>query len=82
MQLLAQEPLLEQKVTCSLCKTRPHKNRGKDMDWALKASYEDLDPALYDTNKDPHEVKQFSIQQKVSKNSSKNERETYEYSSW
>lgn len=35
--------------------TRPDKIRGKDLDWALKASYEDLDAALYNTVEDPKE---------------------------
>ncbi|WP_282134014.1 sulfatase-like hydrolase/transferase [Seonamhaeicola maritimus] len=47
--------------------TRPNKTRGKDMDWALKASYEDLDPALYDTNKDPHEVNNLAFNKKYQK---------------
>ncbi|MEM9261705.1 MAG: sulfatase-like hydrolase/transferase, partial [Bacteroidota bacterium] len=37
-------------------RTRPHKLRGKDMNWALTASYADLDAALYHTKSDPGEV--------------------------
>jgi len=36
--------------------TRPHKQRGKDLDWALKANYEALDAALYRTATDPGET--------------------------
>ncbi|MDG1805472.1 sulfatase-like hydrolase/transferase [Flavicella sp.] len=37
-------------------KTRPNSKRGVKMDWAMTASYKDLDPALYDTKKDPDEL--------------------------
>ena len=40
--------------------TRPHKQRGKDLDWALKASYEALDAALYHTTTDPGETKNLA----------------------
>lgn len=36
--------------------TRPNTNRGKEMEWALTASYKELDPALYHMPSDPHEV--------------------------
>ncbi len=36
--------------------TRPNKNRGENLAWASNASYEELDPALYHTTEDPHEV--------------------------
>ncbi|CDF79822.1 arylsulfatase [Formosa agariphila KMM 3901] len=36
--------------------TRPSKKEGENMKWALIASWEDLDPALYDLTKDPREV--------------------------
>lgn len=41
--------------------TRPHKKRGQDLDWALHASYEELDPALYHTSSDPHEVQNLAF---------------------
>ncbi|WPR71108.1 sulfatase-like hydrolase/transferase [Flavobacterium sp. NG2] len=47
--------------------TRPTKERGKDMDWALNASYEALDPALYDMKKDPHEVNNLAFDKKYQK---------------
>ncbi|MDW7690621.1 sulfatase-like hydrolase/transferase [Flammeovirgaceae bacterium SG7u.111] len=37
-------------------KTRPNKNKGEKMDWALNASFKDLDPGLYHVTKDPKEV--------------------------
>ncbi len=36
-------------------KTRPSRKEGEHMKWALTASWEDLEPALYDTKKDPEE---------------------------
>ncbi|WP_168564577.1 sulfatase-like hydrolase/transferase [Crateriforma spongiae] len=36
--------------------TRPDKRRGVDMQWAMKADYEDLDPGLYHMPSDPHEI--------------------------
>ena len=36
--------------------TRPDKRRGVNMDWAMNASYEELDPALYHMPSDPHET--------------------------
>jgi arylsulfatase A-like enzyme len=36
--------------------TRPSKKEGENMKWALSASWEDLDPALYDLKNDAREV--------------------------
>ncbi|MDZ8117562.1 sulfatase-like hydrolase/transferase [Pontiella agarivorans] len=36
--------------------TRPDKNRGKNMEWARSASWEELDPALYHMISDPGEL--------------------------
>lgn len=41
--------------------TRPDKNRGRNMEWAMKADYKDLDPALYHMPSDPHEVKNLAF---------------------
>ncbi len=41
--------------------TRPHKKRGENMEWALNASYKELDPALYDMTKDPKETKNLAF---------------------
>lgn len=41
--------------------TRPDKNRGKNMDWAMNASYNELDPALYHFSEDPHEVNNLAF---------------------
>ena len=41
--------------------TRPHKRRGKNFKWALSASYEQLDPALYHMPSDPHEVNNLAF---------------------
>ncbi|SMP80063.1 Sulfatase [Neorhodopirellula lusitana] len=41
--------------------TRPNRNRGKDMDWALNASYKELDPALYHMPTDPGEVRNLAF---------------------
>lgn len=41
--------------------TRPNKKRGKNMDWAMKASYEELDPALYHMPSDPKEVNNLAF---------------------
>jgi arylsulfatase A-like enzyme len=43
------------------CQTRPYKTRGKDMQWAIEASYEDLDPALYHSASDPTEVNNLAF---------------------
>ncbi|MEN8662250.1 MAG: sulfatase-like hydrolase/transferase [Lentimonas sp.] len=37
-------------------KSRPHKKRGVDMEWALTASYEALEPMLYHLPTDPSET--------------------------
>lgn len=47
--------------------TRPSKIRGKDMNWALNASYEDLDPALYCMKNDPQETNNLAFSKKYSK---------------
>lgn len=47
--------------------TRPHKNRGKDFDWARNASYEELDPALYHFAIDPNEVNNLAFDKKYKK---------------
>jgi len=36
--------------------TRPDKTRGKNMEWARNATYKELDPGLYQTSADPHEI--------------------------
>lgn len=41
--------------------TRPDKRRGQNMEWALNASYNDLDPALYYSVSDPHEVNNLAF---------------------
>ena len=41
--------------------TRPHRNRGKDKDWAFHASYQDLDPALYHFAQDPQEIQNLAF---------------------
>ena len=47
--------------------TRPHKLRGEDMQWARRASYKQLDPALYHTPTDPHEVNNLAFHPKYQK---------------
>lgn len=44
--------------------SRPDKKRGQNMEWALSASYKDLDPCLYYTSKDPHEVNNLAFDKK------------------
>ncbi len=44
--------------------TRPDKKRGENMDWALHASYKDLDPALYDMKNDPNEINNLAFDKK------------------
>ncbi|PWJ35000.1 sulfatase-like hydrolase/transferase [Sediminitomix flava] len=44
--------------------SRPNKKRGENMEWALNASYEELDPCLYYTSKDPHEIKNLAFDKK------------------
>ncbi|WP_442510469.1 sulfatase-like hydrolase/transferase [Novipirellula sp. SH528] len=41
--------------------TRPTKRRGEDMEWARNASWKELDPALYDMTKDPHELNNLAF---------------------
>lgn len=41
--------------------TRPDKIRGKNLDWATKATYKELDPALYHFATDPHETKNLAF---------------------
>ncbi len=48
-------------------KTRPNSKRGVNMKWALNASYEDLDPSLYDTKKDPGELNNLAKNPKYRK---------------
>ncbi|WP_282122148.1 sulfatase-like hydrolase/transferase [Algibacter mikhailovii] len=45
-------------------KTRPTRTEGEDMKWALSASWEDLDPALYDFKKDPQEINNVAFDKK------------------
>ncbi|WP_111708496.1 sulfatase-like hydrolase/transferase [Lutibacter citreus] len=47
--------------------TRPNKKRGENMNWALNTSYKDLDPALYDMEKDPHEINNLAFNKKYEK---------------
>jgi len=47
--------------------TRPHKNRGKDLDWAQNATYEELDPGLYHMPTDPKEVNNLAFDKKHQK---------------
>jgi arylsulfatase A-like enzyme len=42
-------------------KTRPSKQRGEDIEWALNASYQDLDPALYHMPSDPGQVNNLAF---------------------
>lgn len=41
--------------------TRPHKKRGEDLEWARRAAYEEVDPALYHTPTDPHETRNLAF---------------------
>ena len=47
--------------------TRPDKKRGKNMNWARQAAYEELDPALYHVPSDPGEVKNLAFDKKHQK---------------
>ncbi|WP_044211114.1 sulfatase-like hydrolase/transferase [Flammeovirga sp. OC4] len=47
--------------------SRPNKVRGKDMEWATTASYKDLDPCLYDLQKDPNELNNLAFSKKYQK---------------
>lgn len=44
------------KEYCFSMKSRPDRKLGKNMDWALQASYEELDPGLYHMPTDPKET--------------------------
>ncbi|MEN0050376.1 MAG: sulfatase, partial [Bacteroidota bacterium] len=35
--------------------------KGENIDWARNASYEDIDPSLYHTTKDPKEIKNVAF---------------------
>ncbi|WP_010136391.1 sulfatase-like hydrolase/transferase [Ochrovirga pacifica] len=48
-------------------KTRPNKKEGENMEWALSASWEELDPALYHTTKDPMELNNVAFDKKYKK---------------
>lgn len=48
-------------------KTRPNTVRGENMDWALKASYAQVDPGLYHFPSDPKEVKNLAFDEKHQK---------------
>ncbi|MEO0793859.1 MAG: sulfatase-like hydrolase/transferase [Verrucomicrobiota bacterium] len=41
--------------------TRPDKKRGKNLEWARNATYEELDPALYHMPSDPQEVNNLAF---------------------
>ncbi|WP_109830183.1 sulfatase-like hydrolase/transferase [Reichenbachiella versicolor] len=45
-------------------KTRPNSKRGLNMNWAMSASYEELDPALYHTTVDPNEINNVAFDSK------------------
>ena len=45
-------------------KTRPTRKEGENMNWALSASWEELDPALYDSKKDPQEINNVAFDKK------------------
>ena len=42
--------------------TRPNKKRGKKFSWAMNASYQELDPALYHMPSDPKEVNNVAFE--------------------
>ena len=48
-------------------KTRPTKKEGENMKWALTAPWEDLEPALYDSKKDPEEINNVAFDKKYKK---------------
>lgn len=48
-------------------KTRPNSKRGVKMDWAMNASYQELDPALYHTKNDPQEINNLAFNPKYNK---------------
>lgn len=45
-------------------KTCPNSKRGVNMDWAMKATYKELDPALYHSIKDPNEINNLAFDSK------------------
>ncbi|AWG22663.1 sulfatase [Flavobacterium faecale] len=47
--------------------SRPNKNRGENMNWAVNAPYKDLDPALYDMTNDPQEINNLAFDKKYEK---------------
>ena len=47
--------------------TRPHKKRGKDLDWAKMATYKELDPGLYHMPSDPKEAHNLAYDKKYKK---------------
>ncbi|WP_139958985.1 sulfatase-like hydrolase/transferase [Flavicella sediminum] len=47
--------------------SRPSKKRGENMEWARTASYPDLDPCLYQTSSDPHEINNLAFNKKYEK---------------
>jgi len=47
--------------------TRPNNTRGENMNWALNASYKDLDPGLYCTKTDPKEVNNLAFDKNYEK---------------
>ncbi|WP_298369267.1 sulfatase-like hydrolase/transferase [uncultured Lutibacter sp.] len=48
-------------------KTRPSSKRGVNMNWAMEATYKELDPALYHTTKDPNEINNVAFDPKYKK---------------
>ncbi|MGY6647511.1 sulfatase-like hydrolase/transferase [Wenyingzhuangia sp. IMCC45574] len=48
-------------------KTRPSRKEGENMKWAMTASWNDLDPALYDLKKDPREINNVAFKKKYKK---------------
>jgi len=47
--------------------TRPNKKRGANLEWALNASYEELDPGLYHMPSDPGEQRNLAFEKKYRK---------------
>ncbi|WP_068471913.1 sulfatase-like hydrolase/transferase [Saccharicrinis aurantiacus] len=52
---------------CFSMQTRPNTKRGVNMEWALNASYKDLDPALYYTKNDPDEKNNLAFDKEYEK---------------
>ena len=48
-------------------KTRPNSKRGLNMNWAMNATYEQLDPALYHFTKDPDEINNVAFDKEYQK---------------